>query len=108
MSLIATLKPVPTVYPIYRSDGRYSFEKEDETFDLLHPDDSLDGRTELHLFHNQESEEDFKAELEKKINEQDANVSWMDNLTTPDGKIAIFVEFHDEEHPGREILEFEH
>lgn len=98
----------PTKYIIYRSDGRYSFEKEDETFAVLHPDDFLDGRTELHLFRTSEEASEFETELEIKVNQSDANISWLTGLITPDNKHAIFVEYHDEEHPGREIIEILH
>lgn len=99
---------IPTSYPIYISDGRLSFEKEDETFHLLHPDDSPEERTELHLFQSPEAASEFEAYLRMVANALGTSIGCQRDLTTPDGIPALFVKYYDEEHSEREILEFLH
>lgn len=98
----------PTEFDIYRNDdGEFSFEKTDRSFELLHPDDNLNGKTELHTFKSDKSYDTFLKEIKERA-ESGEEITWQEDMETPEGSLAIIVEFHDEETPEREIQEINH
>jgi ribosomal protein L11 methylase PrmA len=69
---------------------------------MFHPDDSLDGKTTLHIFPSQARATEFIEDLEEECNQGELNVSWTEPDQFQDEELwGVVVEEHEEMHPER-------